>query len=215
LAAEYEDSCRSTREAATTSGLLLWLQDLAATSADIMPQPAVDAVQVMTHPAAKGLEWPMVVLVDLASDVKNSNWDVVRADHQGAVDAQQPLNDLFSRYWPWPYGAQGTVPVADVLEASVAALAARGAVVEEHRRLLYVSMTCARDILVLARQAKKPEGSWMDAVQLASFLPQGNPSVISLTGGETVPFARRHPILSASPLHRQMAISAGSRVPSN
>jgi len=61
-AAEYEDACRFTREAATVSGLLLWLQDLVATAADIMPQPAVDAVQVMTRHAAKGLEWPMVVL---------------------------------------------------------------------------------------------------------------------------------------------------------
>jgi ATP-dependent helicase/nuclease subunit A len=192
LAAEYEDACRSTREAATISGLLLWLQDLAATSADTMPQPAVDAVQVMTHHAAKGLEWPMVVLVDLASNVKNSIWDAVRAEHQSAFDAQQPLNNRFLRYWPWPYGAQGKVPVADVVEASVAAQAVHGAAVEEDRRLLYVSMTRARDILVLARKATKPEGPWMDTVQLASFLPQGNPSVISLTGGHTVPFARRN-----------------------
>ena len=150
LAAEYEDACRSTREAATISGLLLWLQELAASEADTMPQPPVDAVQVMTHHSAKGLEWPMVVLVDLASNVKNSIWDAVRAEHQGAFDAQQPLNNRFLRYWPWPYGAQGTVPVADVVEASVAAQTVHGAAVEEHRRLLYVSMTRARDVLVLA-----------------------------------------------------------------
>jgi ATP-dependent helicase/nuclease subunit A len=192
LAAEYQDACRSTHEAATISGLLLWLQELAASEADTMPQPPVDAVQVMTHHAAKGLEWPMVVLVDLASDVKSSIWDAVRAEHQSAFDAQRPLNDRFLRYWPWPYGAQGTVPVADVVEASPAAQVMHGAAVEEHKRLLYVSMTRARDILVLARQAKKPQGPWMDTVQLASFLPQGNPSVMSLTGGHTVPIMRRH-----------------------
>jgi ATP-dependent exoDNAse (exonuclease V) beta subunit len=131
LAAEYEDACRSTREAATISGLLLWLQDLAATSADTMPQRAVHAVQVMTHHAAKGLEWPMVVLVDLASNVKNSIWDAVRAEHQGAFDAQQPLNNRFLRYWPWPYGSQCKVPVADVVEGSLAALLGQLAAVRQ------------------------------------------------------------------------------------
>ena len=106
-------------------------------------------------------------------DVKSSIWDAVRAEHQGAFDAQQPLKKRFLRYWPWPYGAQGKVPVADIVEASVAAQPMRTAAVDEHKRLLYVSMTRARDILVLARQAKKPEGPWMDAVQLASFLPRG------------------------------------------
>jgi ATP-dependent helicase/nuclease subunit A len=80
LAAEYEEACRSTREAATLSGMLLWLNDLADRAADTMPQPAVDAVQVMTHHGAKGLEWPVVILVDLAGNVKDSIWDSVRAE---------------------------------------------------------------------------------------------------------------------------------------
>jgi ATP-dependent exoDNAse (exonuclease V) beta subunit len=66
------------------------------------------------------------------------------------------------------------------------------AALEEHKRLLYVSMTRARDILVLARQAKKPVGPWMDTVQLPSFLPQGNAKAISLSGGHAVPFKRRN-----------------------
>jgi ATP-dependent exoDNAse (exonuclease V) beta subunit len=190
LAAEYEDACRSTREAATISGLLLWLQEMAGTT-DTMPQPPVDAVQVMTHHKAKGLEWPMVVLVDLASDVKDSIWDAVRAESSTAFDAQQPLKDRFLRYWPWPYGAQGIVPVADVVQASPAAQVMHDAALEEHKRLFYVGMTRARDILVLARQAKNPEGPWMDTVKLARFLPQGNAKVISLSDGHKVPFKRR------------------------
>ena len=192
LATEYQDACHSTREAATISGLLLWLQELAASEVDTMPQPPVDAVQVMTHHAAKGLEWPMVVLMDLASDVKNSIWDAVRAESSTAFDAQQPLNNRSLRYWPWPYGQQRNVPVADIVEASPAAQLMHATAVEEHKRLLYVSMTRARDILVLARQAKKLQGPWMDTVQLASFLPPGNPSVISVNGGHTVAFTRRN-----------------------
>jgi ATP-dependent exoDNAse (exonuclease V) beta subunit len=192
LAGEYEDACRATHEAATLSGLLLWLQALAASAADTLPQPALDAVQVMTHHAAKGLEWPMVVLVDLASDVKDSIWGAVRAESSAAFDAQQPLKDRFLRYWPWPYGAEVKVPAAAVVEASPAAQVMQGAAVDEHKRLLYVSMTRARDILVFARPLHKPEGPWMDAVRLASFLPPGNPSAISLSSGHTVPFMRRN-----------------------
>jgi ATP-dependent exoDNAse (exonuclease V) beta subunit len=191
LTGEYEDACRSTQEAATISGLLLCLQGLAGNT-DTLPQPPIDAVQVMTHHAAKGLEWPVVVLVDLASDVKDSIWDAVRGESSVAFNAQQPLNHRFLRYWPWPYGAQQNVPVADVVEAAPPAQPMRAAALEEHKRLLYVSMTRARDILVLARQAKKPQGPWMDAVQLATFLPQGYPSVISLPGGRTAPFMRRN-----------------------
>jgi ATP-dependent exoDNAse (exonuclease V) beta subunit len=192
LAAEYEDECRSTREAATLSGFLLWLNALAEEEADVMPQPAIDAVQVMTHHGAKGLEWPVVVLVDLASNVKDSIWNAVRAESLGSFDVRAPLKDRSLRYWPWPYGAQSKVPVADVAEASVAGQAVRAAAIEEHQRLLYVSMTRARDILILARQSKKLDGEWMATVKLADHLPTTDASVLTLNDGTTMPFCRRH-----------------------
>jgi ATP-dependent helicase/nuclease subunit A len=192
LAAKYEDACRSTGEAATLSGFLVSLRDLAARSADTMPQPSIEAVQVLTHHSAKGLEWPVVVLVDLASDVKDSIWTDVRAESPSSFDVRNPLQDRFLRHWPWPYGAQTKVPVRDVVEASAVGQTMHAASKEEHKRLLYMSMTRARDLVVLARQAKKPVGEWMDAVGLLGFLPPGDSSVISLTSGQTVPFARRH-----------------------
>jgi ATP-dependent exoDNAse (exonuclease V) beta subunit len=192
LAAQYEDACRSTHEAATLSGFLLWLQDLAGAEGDTMPQPAIDAVQVMTHHKAKGLEWPVVVLMDLASDVKDSLWDAVRAESAGVFDVREPLKDRFLRYWPWPYGAQSKVPVADSVAASPAAQTVRAASIEEHRRLLYVSMTRARDVLILARQAKKPDGEWMATIGLGGFLPKNDTSTLTLRSRHTVPFIRRH-----------------------
>jgi ATP-dependent exoDNAse (exonuclease V) beta subunit len=191
LASEYEDACRSTREAATLSGFLLWLQDLAEAKADTMPQPAIDAVQVMTHHSAKGLEWPVVVLVNLASNVKDSIWDAVRAESVGAFDVQDPLKDRFLRYWPWPYGGQSKVPVADLVAASAAAQTAHAAAVEEHKRLLYVSMTRARDVLIFARQGTKLDGEWMATIDLAKFLPQTDVSSIALKSCHTVSFIRR------------------------
>ncbi len=191
LAAEYEDESRSTREAATLSGFLLWLKDLAATATDTMPQPAIDAVQVMTHHASKGLEWPVVVLMDLAGEVKDSIWDAVRADSISAFDVREPLKDRSLRYWPWPYGALSKVPGADQVESSPKGQVVRAAAIEEHKRLLYVTMTRARDLLVLARQAKKPDGQWMSTVGLANHLPETDCSAITLNNRTSVPFQRR------------------------
>lgn len=201
LAAEYEDDCRSTHEAATLSGFLLWLKDLTETATDTMPQPAINAVQVMTHHAAKGLEWPVVVLMDLACDVKDSIWDAVRAESLGAFNVNDPLKDRWVRYWPWPYGAQSKVPVADDVEASAAGQAVRAAAIEEHKRLLYVSMTRARDLLVLARQAKKPDGEWMGTAGLADYLPGDGEQTMVLSDGTAVPFQRRHLTPTSADLH--------------
>ena len=192
LAADYEEACRSTREAATLSGLLLWLSELADEARDTMPQPAVDAVQVMTHHGAKGLEWPVVILVDLAGNVKDSIWDSVCAASANVFELREPLKDRYLRYWPWPYGAQVKVPVAAVVDASPAGQVIRAAALEENKRLLYVSMTRARDLVVVARAAKNPDGPWMRTIGLGSFLPATDTVAIALPGGHSIPFLRRH-----------------------
>jgi len=190
LAGEYEDECQTSREAATLSGFLLWLQDLAAASLDTLAQPGVDAVSVMTHHGAKGLEWPVVVLCDLASDIKGRLWNTVQAESPSDFNVHQPLDDRVLRYWPWPFGAQKTVAVADVVGASPTGMAARHEADEEHKRLLYVSMTRARDALVLAREAKNPVGEWMGTMQLDSYLPAADAGTLALANGDTVPFRR-------------------------
>jgi hypothetical protein len=55
-----------------------------------------------------------------------------------------------------------------------------------------MSMTRARDLLVYARQGKKPTGPWMDAVALPAFLPPTDVSFFTLANGHRVPFLRRH-----------------------
>jgi ATP-dependent exoDNAse (exonuclease V) beta subunit len=189
LATQYEDECEASREAATLSGLLLWLQDLAAEKLDDLPQPAIDAVHVMTHHGAKGLEWPVVVLCDLANDVKDRLWDI-EAQSRSGFDVSRSLHDRFLRYWPWPFGAQQKVPVADEVEASETGKAVRAEAIEEHKRLLYVSTTRARDVLVLARPGKKLVGEWMETVGLDARLPAGEATGITLKKGGPVPFRR-------------------------
>lgn len=190
-ASQYEEDSRAGGRAATLSGFLLWLQSLAAEGLDALPQPAVDAVQVMTYHAAKGLEWPVVVLLDLESDIKDWIWDQVRPESQGSFDAMAPLAGRFLRYWPWPYGGQKKVPIVQAVSGSTEGARIRAAALEEYKRLLYVSFTRARDLLVMARKEKSPEGEWMQTVDLPRWLSVGDDEAIPLRGGGTVGFRRR------------------------
>jgi ATP-dependent exoDNAse (exonuclease V) beta subunit len=189
LAKQYEDECVSGRDAASVSGLLLWLQELQANQKDTKALPAVDAVQVMTHHAAKGLEWPVVVLCDLASDLRDRLWDV-QTESLAAVDVDRPLHRRFVRYWPWAFGAQQKVAIADEIAVLPVGQAAHADATEENKRLLYVSMTRARDVLVFARQAKKLTGEWMDTVGLGDILPKTGQRRFVLPDRTVVPFER-------------------------
>jgi ATP-dependent helicase/nuclease subunit A len=185
LAAQYEDVCRSAQHAASISGLILWLGESADAGQDALAQPAIDAVKIMTHHAAKGLEWPVVILTDLNANLKDRLWGI-SATSQGAIDVDAPLNDRFIRYWPWPFAKQGKVPVADEIALTEDAKRFRSASVEESKRLLYVSMTRARDLLILARSQRKPSGEWLDTLGAPWLMPAAPDSPIQLPSGETL-----------------------------
>lgn len=185
LAVQYEDVCRSAQHAASISGLILWLGESADAGQDDLAQPAIEAVKIMTHHAAKGLEWPVVILTDLSANLKDRLWGI-SAISQGAIDVDAPLNGRFIRYWPWPFGKQGTVAIADEIALSEDAKRFRSAAVEESKRLLYVSMTRARDLLILARSQRKPSGEWLDTLNAPWLLPTAPDSPIQLPSGETL-----------------------------
>lgn len=188
MAAQYEEGCRNTRQAATISGLLLWLCAQASNEQDALAQPGVDAVRVLTHHAAKGLEWPVVILTDLDKPVRNRLWGITTVSRQG-VDAAQPLRGRFIRYWPWPFGKQATgIAVKDSINASDTARRFEAAAQAEAQRLLYVSMTRPREMLVLALKGKAKEQSWLDCLG-APWLLDGDDANTSLTlpCGRTVP----------------------------
>ena len=72
------------------SGLILWFGDQAQQKLDLLAEPPVDAVKVMTHHAAKGLEWPIVILLDLEKDIRDRLWSVsARSDVD--LDVAAPL----------------------------------------------------------------------------------------------------------------------------
>ena len=183
FASQYEDLCRSGQHAASISGLILWLGELEDTEKDMLAEPAIDAVKVMTHHAAKGLEWPVVVLTDLADTIKDRLWSVsVRSE--ASFDVQNPLKDRFIRYWPWPFGAQKRFSVADAIALTPMADEFRKLEIEESKRLLYVSMTRARDLMILVRSSRKLTGEWLECVDCPWLLPKEGEDDLILPGGE-------------------------------
>ena len=188
LAEAYEDACRATNDAATVSGLILWLEEQAEAELDMLAAPSVDAVKVMTHHAAKGLEWPVVILTDLAADMKDRLW-TVSAVSRNQFDVSQPLRDRFIRYWPWPFGKQQKVQLAEHIAESEAAQFFLAEAVREAKRLLYVSMTRARDLLVFARTAKKETGEWLDTLEAPWLLPEKAADMLPLPKGGAIPYA--------------------------
>ncbi|MDE0062259.1 MAG: UvrD-helicase domain-containing protein [Gammaproteobacteria bacterium] len=165
LAVEYEDEARIVRSAATAAGLVSWLGGAAGTGSELPPSTDPGAVNVLTYHRAKGLEWPMVVLLDLQSARDPSAFGF-NVETGGEFDVWEPLKDRWVRFWPWPYGRQRKNVYLDtsVLETAEHRQAARREQAESVR-LLYVGMTRARDYLVLAARGSARGGlrlSWLD-----------------------------------------------------
>lgn len=190
LAAQYEDTCHSTRQAATISGLLLWLGEQAKDEADALAMPALDAVRVLTHHAAKGLEWPVVILTDLEKEVRSRLWGISTLSTQ-TVDALKPLQNRFVRYWPWPFGKQSSgIAVKDRIDESDIAKTFEASAIAEAQRLLYVSMTRPRETLIFATKRKAKSLPWLDtlgAEWLSSIAADASECV--LPSGATIPVA--------------------------
>lgn len=193
MATQYEDVCRGTQQAATVSGLLLWLRAEAKDGQDALAEPGVDAVRVLTHHASKGLEWPVVILTDLDKGVRSRLWGISTISRSG-VEAVDPLKDRFIRYWPWPFGKQGTgIAVNDHIEGSETAQAFQAAAVAEAQRLLYVSTTRPREMLILALKEKTKEQAWLDCLNAPWLLDGDEASTeLVLPNGESVPSSVWH-----------------------
>jgi ATP-dependent helicase/nuclease subunit A len=186
MAEQYEDVCRSLRQSGTVAGLLLWLQDRAASKLDHMAPTGVDAVKVMTYHGAKGLEWPVVVLMDLDALVKDRLWGI-SARSSGKLNAAQPLKNRQIRYWPWPFGLQRSLQLRDDISASEVGQEFEAAAVEEAKRLLYVAMTRARDMLVLAQSSRAKTLPTLDTLNAPWLLAPEERRQLQLPDGTKVP----------------------------
>ncbi len=189
MADSYEDSCRNTQQAATISGLIVWLNAQASAEQDKLAEPAVDAVKVLTHHAAKGLEWPVVILTDLNAEVRDRTWSITATAKSG-IDVHQPLKDRFIRFWPWPFGKQSTgIAIADTVALSDEAKGFQNDAREEAKRLLYVSMTRARDLLIFAMAESDKSRPWLETVAPDCLRPEdAETEALLLANGEKVAY---------------------------
>lgn len=160
LAGRYEDESDQEGKAATLTGLIYWLEDLRRKGEDDLPIPlGANAIQVMTVHKAKGLEWPVVVLVEDGAPPTTHAF-VTRAE---GGSPQAPLEGRRLRHWTYPFGvtpfgglAADGCGVQAATAASPEAEALAAARDEERQRLLYVAFTRARQTLILAEAAKTP-----------------------------------------------------------
>lgn len=138
----------------TAFGFLSYLDDLAEISEDKIQPVAANAVQILTYHAAKGLEWPFVVLYELGTsyDAKPQHVFATTADR---IDMKNPLRDRGVVFWPRFYSGKN----ANTRQKSKYFRALSSTPLyrsnddkqrEESIRLLYVAMTRARDYLVFA-----------------------------------------------------------------
>lgn len=164
LGRQYEEECLGSGRPATLNGLLLWLQELDSEGKDGRAAASHGAVEVMTFHGAKGLEWPVVVVMGLDHGHRTDLWNV-RARTVGAFDASAPLANRFIHYWPYPYGAAkaADVPAAVEAEATPTGQAMDAAARQENIRLLYVTLTRARDQLIfVSKSADEPPLDWLE-----------------------------------------------------
>ena len=134
----------------SVGAFLLALRALASKGDDRCAVSGDEAVTVVTWHASNGLEWPVVVLVDVDEE---SEGDAVFGAHattaEGPFDPGALLATQRVTYWPSPYTRDDAGALGGLLSTG-AAKAARERSARESLRELYVAFTRARDRVCLA-----------------------------------------------------------------
>ena len=171
LGMEYLDRCGGRRRPATLAGLLSHLEGSESGESE---GTGADTVQILTYHAAKGLEWPVVILTGLDKGPRANVFGpgVVPAPD---FDPGEPLANRSIRFWPWPFGSQGMLPeLEERLAGRPEMILAESQATNEARRLLYVGMTRARDGMVFAIRREDPKSgsklktAWLDELKDAA-----------------------------------------------
>lgn len=166
LAWQYEEHCRITRKSCTASGLVAYLSVVDEEKAIKPASTNPDSICISTFHAAKGLEWPVVVLCDLHKPQAATIFGIHMEREQSSISIDDPLEGRWLRFWPWPYGTHSTnMSLADRAAETPEMKRAEAQRVESAIRLLYVGMTRAREYLILAPRADRSNTGWLDLLR--------------------------------------------------
>ncbi len=186
-ASSYCDERRAGGDAPSLVGFLTYLDGLVedgrwgkARTDTAARVGADDAITVSTWHAAKGLEWPIVILFGLESVRPPQAYGVHVLGDRRTFDVNDPLGGRWIHFWPNPYtNSVQKGPVKDAYAASPAFQQIAHQAEREALRVLYVGWTRARDQLILAAQ----EGKLLDG--LLATLDAIEPGLITDPGATT------------------------------
>ncbi|HRI69522.1 MAG TPA: UvrD-helicase domain-containing protein [Polyangium sp.] len=173
--------------APSPAGFVAYLEALAEGTEDAQAAPVgADAVTMTTWHAAKGLEWPIVILYEIDGSFSSSVLGVhVEDDGARTQRLDEPLAGRTIRYWPATLQKNGS-PLLERLSRHTIAASVRESNQREELRLLYVGFSRARDRLILAGKDDLAKGiAGLFAIGGGSVpdepLAGGSPSLKSLS----------------------------------
>lgn len=156
IALKYEESCKSLHIATSLSGFIFWCQRKIETKADFQGAgEGPDAVRVLTYHRSKGLEWPIVILMDLDKEINTKINNLTIVPKNNTIDLSNILGNRWVRLWINPYGKNNKKTVLwDNIEKSPEWDYQNKQDLAEEIRLFYVGFTRARDYLILPQADK-------------------------------------------------------------
>lgn len=156
IALKYEESCKSLHIATSLSGFIFWCQRKIETKADLQGAgERPDAVRVLTYHKSKGLEWPIVILLDLDKEINTKINNLTIVPKNNTIDLSNILGNRWVRLWINPYGKNNKKTVLwDNIEKSPEWEYQNKLDLAEEIRVFYVGFTRARDYLILPQADK-------------------------------------------------------------